>query len=200
MESTTTKELILQTAASLFGTKGFSATSVREISKACEVNISAINYHFETKENLFHQVVANQYEMVDKKIAELYGENLSFESFSLNVFRLFVQESTMLLCTYKMYLSDEFKNADNFILTTPENFGPPGINSFKKTLKNNHPKLSNAEIFFIIKNTFSVICHSAITLISPVLKNKLRSHPDYCLESQEKNIKKLISALMNYAN
>jgi AcrR family transcriptional regulator len=197
MELTSTKDIILQTAANLFGKKGFSATSVREISKACEVNISAINYHFETKENLFHQVVANQYEMVDKKITALYKENLSFENFSLSVFRLFVQESTMLLCTYKMYLSDEFQNADKLILTAPENFGPPGINSFKKVLKNNNKMLTNTQAFFIIKNTFSVICHSAITLISPVLKNKLRVHPDYCLESQEKNIKKLIKALIN---
>ena len=85
MESTTTKDIILQTAAALFAKKSFSATRIREISRACEVNISAINYHFETKENLFHQAVIDQYKMVEKKILNLFQKNLSFEKFSIKV-------------------------------------------------------------------------------------------------------------------
>ena len=123
MESTTTKDIILQTAASLFAKKSFSATSIREISRACDVNISAINYHFETKENLFHQAVADQYKMVEKEILDLFQKNLSFEKFSIKVLRLFTRESTMLLSTYKMFLTDEFQNMNKQGHTFSSNLG-----------------------------------------------------------------------------
>lgn len=51
-----TKENILQTALKLFATQGYDATSVRQIAKEANANLSAISYHFESKEGLYKAV------------------------------------------------------------------------------------------------------------------------------------------------
>ena len=48
-----TKHKILTSAERLFANKGYIGASIRDISKDSDVNIAAINYHFQSKENLF---------------------------------------------------------------------------------------------------------------------------------------------------
>ena len=52
-----TKTKLILTAGKLFAQEGFEATSVRTISEKAKVNISAINYHFGSKENLYMEVI-----------------------------------------------------------------------------------------------------------------------------------------------
>ncbi len=47
-----TRNALVVTALKLFGTKGFDATSTRQIADASGANIAAISYHFGSKENL----------------------------------------------------------------------------------------------------------------------------------------------------
>ncbi|MES2039467.1 MAG: CerR family C-terminal domain-containing protein [Pseudomonadota bacterium] len=47
---------LLDTALILFAEKGFAKTSIREIAKAADVNISAISYYFSDKAGLYHAV------------------------------------------------------------------------------------------------------------------------------------------------
>ncbi|MEO6905757.1 MAG: TetR family transcriptional regulator [Ginsengibacter sp.] len=51
------KEIIIQSAIKLFGTKGFEGTSVRDIAFDAQVNVAMINYYFGSKEKLFENVV-----------------------------------------------------------------------------------------------------------------------------------------------
>ncbi|MGF1480031.1 MAG: TetR/AcrR family transcriptional regulator [Cyanophyceae cyanobacterium] len=53
-----TKEQILDVAERLFAENGFAGTSLRSIIGEAEVNLSAVNYHFGSKEELFRAVVA----------------------------------------------------------------------------------------------------------------------------------------------
>jgi len=55
--SAETKERILDTAEELFADRGFPGTSMRDITKAAEVNLAAINYHFGSKEALLIAVL-----------------------------------------------------------------------------------------------------------------------------------------------
>jgi AcrR family transcriptional regulator len=55
--SAETKERILDAAENLFADRGFPATSMRDITKAAEVNLAAINYHFGSKEALLIAVL-----------------------------------------------------------------------------------------------------------------------------------------------
>lgn len=57
MHNTETTERILESALALFAESGFDAVRVRDIADRAKVNISAINYHFESKENLYRTVI-----------------------------------------------------------------------------------------------------------------------------------------------
>ncbi len=51
-----TQERLLDEAEDLFARKGFYAVSVREITTAAGANLSAVNYHFGSKKNLYLEV------------------------------------------------------------------------------------------------------------------------------------------------
>ena len=51
-----TREQILCAAEVLFAEKGFSHTSIRDITEKADCNIAAVNYHFHGKENLYIEV------------------------------------------------------------------------------------------------------------------------------------------------
>ncbi|MEM8673775.1 MAG: TetR/AcrR family transcriptional regulator [Cyanobacteria bacterium P01_G01_bin.67] len=55
---TDTKEQILNVAERLFAEHGFAGTSLRNVIREAEVNLSAVNYHFGSKEGLLRAVIA----------------------------------------------------------------------------------------------------------------------------------------------
>lgn len=64
---------IMEAARKLFSQKGFKAVTTREIAKVAEVNEVTIFRQFQSKENLFEQVISN---MVFKpKISEIINSN-----------------------------------------------------------------------------------------------------------------------------
>jgi AcrR family transcriptional regulator len=66
-----TKSRILDTAEKLFGMNGFDGTSLRDITTAADVNLAAINYHFQSKDSLIDAIIARRIEPVNKKRFEL---------------------------------------------------------------------------------------------------------------------------------
>ena len=50
-----TRAHILQAAAEIFAEKGFRAATVRQICAKADANIAAINYHFNSKEDLYYE-------------------------------------------------------------------------------------------------------------------------------------------------
>ncbi len=48
---------IVVEATRLFAEKGYERASIKEISERAGVNIAAVNYHFESKENLFQRII-----------------------------------------------------------------------------------------------------------------------------------------------
>ena len=71
IERVDTKGRILDAAEKLFGMNGFDATSLRDITTAADVNLAAINYHFQSKDSLIDAIVARRIEPVNKKRFEL---------------------------------------------------------------------------------------------------------------------------------
>ena len=53
-----TKVQILNVAEQLFAENGFAGTSLRSVIREADVNLSAVNYHFGSKEGLFRAVIA----------------------------------------------------------------------------------------------------------------------------------------------
>jgi AcrR family transcriptional regulator len=60
-ESPNTKVRLLDAAQELFSRKSFDEVSVRELAAAAGVNVAAVNYHFQGKENLFREVFLRRF-------------------------------------------------------------------------------------------------------------------------------------------
>ena len=55
------KDRLLDAAEELFASKGFAEVSVRELAAAADANVAAVNYHFNSKENLFHEAITRRF-------------------------------------------------------------------------------------------------------------------------------------------
>jgi AcrR family transcriptional regulator len=66
-EQVDTKTRLLDAAEKLFGQNGFDATSLRDITAGAQVNLAAVNYHFQSKESLIDAVIERRMEPVNQK-------------------------------------------------------------------------------------------------------------------------------------
>src|SRR5258708_1763757 len=66
-----TKTRILDAAEKLFGMSGFEATSLRDITTEAQVNLAAVNYHFQSKESLIDAVIVRRLEPVNRRRMEM---------------------------------------------------------------------------------------------------------------------------------
>ncbi len=71
MASLDTKTRILDAAEELFATQGFSATSLRNVIAAADVNLAAVHYHFGSKERLIEAVFARRVGPLNARRMEL---------------------------------------------------------------------------------------------------------------------------------
>src|SRR5271154_4053520 len=81
-EKLDTKSRILDAAEKLFGLNGFDATSLRDIPAEADVNLAAVNYHFQSKESLIDAVIARRIEPINEQrcsMLESAGPNPSVE-------------------------------------------------------------------------------------------------------------------------
>lgn len=62
-----TKDRILDAAESLFVANGFQSTSLRRITTMAGVNLAAVNYHFQSKEQLILAVMVRKLEPVNRR-------------------------------------------------------------------------------------------------------------------------------------
>ncbi|MDQ0245918.1 AcrR family transcriptional regulator [Bacillus fengqiuensis] len=82
-----TKEKVMDAAVSLFNTKGFDGTSVREIAKKANVNVANISYYFESKEGLLEHLVTTFFEGYIQVLEQTVGtlEHQSAKQCLMNV-------------------------------------------------------------------------------------------------------------------
>ena len=71
MVKTDKRDHILDAAEKLFATRGFDATSVRDIGQEADVNIAMINYYFGSKDGLFHELVIRKASFMRMQLEEL---------------------------------------------------------------------------------------------------------------------------------
>jgi AcrR family transcriptional regulator len=70
-ERVDTKSRILDVAERLFGLNGFEVTSLRDITAEAQVNLAAVNYHFQSKDGLIEAVIARRVEAVNRRRFEM---------------------------------------------------------------------------------------------------------------------------------
>lgn len=62
-EARSTKERLLDSAEELFAARGRDGVSVRDLATAAAVNVAAVNYHFQSKENLYREVLVRRLQL-----------------------------------------------------------------------------------------------------------------------------------------
>ncbi len=158
-----TKEKILTVARELFALKGFEGASVREIAKRASVNIAAINYHFDTKEKLFNQVMDLAHREASDAIEAHVAAHpeISVEELVEWIFGYFLERADILRSVFKMMLSETGWNHD--CGADDEDFGPPGGLAIAKVivrqLKHDVPE---SDMFWAVKMLFSTLTHMAL--------------------------------------
>ena len=66
-----TKTRILDAAEKLFGKNGFDATSLRDITAEAQVNLAAVNYHFQSKDSLIDAIIERRLGPVNRRRIEM---------------------------------------------------------------------------------------------------------------------------------
>jgi AcrR family transcriptional regulator len=105
-----TRTKIIETATRLFATQGYDSTSLAQVARDSHVSKALIFWHFETKENLFQEVVSRTIEPyaleIDleglsepeqlKRLVDLYYEFVTQNLYSVRFFlSLFLRESSV---------------------------------------------------------------------------------------------------------
>ena len=108
------RERILNEACRLFAEKGFSATSIRDISKAAGATNPMIYYYFGSKEALFLAVIEEANQAVEEGLGLLSAIDQPFEKLLVDVIMLYfelIMESpdTARLFLYLQYGPERFR-------------------------------------------------------------------------------------------
>ncbi|MBO8156495.1 MAG: forespore capture DNA-binding protein RefZ [Bacillaceae bacterium] len=85
MKDNNTKQKVQEAARELFYLKGFHGTSLRDIAKKANVNVSLISYYFDNKQGLLEQLMIQYYEQYLKEIEQVqiqYKESEPVEAIS----------------------------------------------------------------------------------------------------------------------
>ena len=64
------RESILKTSATLFGEKGYTGVSIRDIAQACGLTNAALYYYFKNKDDLFLAVIQQNHQKTMESLAE----------------------------------------------------------------------------------------------------------------------------------
>lgn len=68
MAELTPKERILENAVSMFSEKGYHGTSMRELATASGCSLPTMYYHYKSKNDLFEEIVINQFLAINEKM------------------------------------------------------------------------------------------------------------------------------------
>ena len=90
--SADTRQRLVDAAANLFANKGFEHVTVREICKASNANVAAVNYHFGDKAGLYRAVVMRAIDVMREtnELSQRAGDGLSPEDQIRGFVRVFV--------------------------------------------------------------------------------------------------------------
>lgn len=183
MNDVSTKDKILNCAHKLFSEKGVNAVGIREIAKAAQVNIAAINYHFSNKENLYLETIKNSIQEMTDTTQKIFDElkPKTTEALAIKLYYYFVSDIDNLKVAYKLFLDSKMlptmvNDHDNLI-------GPPGGSFFFDILKKETSSNNQDDLIWGVRMIFSNIFHKALMVGNKCLPQN---------HARENNIEKTI--------
>ncbi|MBC74402.1 MAG: hypothetical protein CME64_00145 [Halobacteriovoraceae bacterium] len=191
-----TKGKILQTAHELFSQKGYDGVSVREISKAAGVNISAISYHFENKEKLFQETIRNSMNEMANTVRSLREElgKSSTSELALKIYDYFIKNSENLKLSFKMFVIDahifphDANQEDDFI-------GPPGGKVIFDCIMEEQPEAKEDDVIWAVRTIFTQVVHKALLMSSQCVNHN--SCKNMTGEDTRKHIARVVKVVLN---
>jgi AcrR family transcriptional regulator len=157
-----TKGRLLDTAEKLFGLNGFEATSLRDITTEAEVNLAAVNYHFQSKDSLIDAVIARRIEPVNSKRLEMLaaaGPKPTLEQI-LRAFLAPVMEMQMKEVVPLM--GRILSNPDLFVDRVFNKHLAPVSLRFQEELSRALPELPRAELLWRLHFSVGVMTHTML--------------------------------------
>ena len=190
-----TKKKIIEAASYLFGVKGFDGTSTREIGKMAGVNISSLNYHFKSKQNLMEEVAyfaCDEFKMKLKTVAS-NTELKSTSDFAIKLYSALLEDGYKFLNEFKLFLdSKKFPDLGDT---------PIGLEEVTIFLKRDlHPNVPESEYFWVNNVLFSYLFHTAIVSMSGVGKQYMEKFLPDKQNSTKLYIKQLVETLVRDLN
>lgn len=201
MNTISTKDKILNTAHRLFSEKGFNGVGIREISKEAEVNIAAINYHFQNKENLYFETIKRSMEETSERISAICRESKSKspEDMALAIFDFFKASREDLKTNFKLFLSnDQIDSQEEFSMldSREELIDPPGGSAIYDCLQKAVPNALDEDIIWAVRVLFSQIMHKSIVFCNHC--SKRRAFQGIDMEDVfKKELKRLVRVLLS---
>lgn len=152
-----TKTKILNAAELLFADKGFSGTSLREITSIAEVNLAAVNYHFGSKKELIKALMKRYLDELTPSLVKSLKDILeSNEEKNLeDVFSAFVDPLLSLnelrengTSNFLQLLGHSYTDSQGFLRWFITTNYPGIIDNFTAAVHKVYPELSSEEIFW----------------------------------------------------
>lgn len=165
MNEVSTKDKILKVSHALFAQKGLHGVSVREIAKACDVNIAAINYHFKSKESLYAQAILTSMLETNAEIAKIYQEQKQNDpqELCLKIMDHFMDNSSDLRAAFIMFLSSE--DAPKEMTDHLQKYkGPPGGEYLFQSIAQKYPDATEQDIHWVVRSVFGIIMHKSMVM------------------------------------
>ena len=171
--SVDTKTKILNAAEKLFGMNGFDGTSLRDITAEAQVNLAAVNYHFQSKESLIDALIERRIEPINRSRFEMLdaaGPSPSVEkiveAFLLPLLMVEVKASAPML-------GRVLSNPDQFVERVYKKHLFPVVERFSEAIGQALPKLPAEERFWRLQFMAGSMTHLlALSGVLPLMSGQ----------------------------
>jgi AcrR family transcriptional regulator len=200
-----TKAKIIEVATTLFADHGFDGASVREIAKSAGVNLAAINYHFNSKQNLYQEVLREGICEFEKNIASLTKDkSLTTEELAVSMYDMLIEHGPRLINNFKVLLNNFPLPSD--LAQEEKMAGPPGaehlFEGLAKDLKIPKAKLQDPEkiedLMWATRVIFTYVAHTALMASTHFASKRCPELLDH--KKIIKSIRRLVKSCLNEIN
>lgn len=193
----------MEAANRLFAQKGYEGASIRDIAGAADVNVAAVNYHFNSKQCLYHEVSLQSQQWLEENIAIQAKEAKSTEDLVLRIFDFLNQDAQYLKNAFLMYLSDSVPEIDDEqmkkMMELKGDFGPPGGEWFFKLITQEvGEKVPSEARRWAVKSIFSQLLHWTMVINTKHCSELYKDHPDFQPEAKRKFLSHCVQSALNY--
>ncbi len=196
-----TRRRILETARKLFSLHGFEGTSVRDIARESQVNLSSINYHFKSKDSLYWALIVDMHLTTHENMRELAAESTNISQFSRRVLGHLLDDAEFVRSILKLMMTEMRMTAEAMEAAhaLSDQFGPPGSEFFNAFIQQEfHAPLDLGEKRWAVDVIFNHIIQSAMLNASPFCKIIPEGFVSVTREQLMQDIDWVVQATLNF--